>query len=227
MKRFGPLHGFSAFAFEAANHNLLRKSSKGTPTKFLTEVLSKRFLRDFYTRKGKNISVGEFVCGELKLRGLREINGVPVGHPLDDGVNYGLLKCAQSLRFKGKSLYCHASNCNFVASRNCFHFLSYAKDGEERVGRLNGIIFREYSADVVLTVLRYETRNVCLSMKSGDPVLEKALRRIDSLPCIVSEIVRAVNVEYLSVAQIEKPCVAFSNGSRLLCVQIVSFYEHD
>ena len=187
VNSFGSLASFSAFPFEAAHHNLLRKCSRSVSPKQLTEVIGKRFLRDFYRKRVPRMNVNDFTFNGLLLKNCQNIPFVQPNHPFYP-LGDSIVKSCKHFVFDSKNYHCHDENCNYLISGNCCNFVCYLEGENLKYGMLQSILFDMTNQSAVIGVEEFAFNYCDFASGSSDSAFKNCLNSL-GITSFVSKLV--------------------------------------
>ena len=219
---------FSSFPFESAHHNLIRKTSKALSPLQLTEVVAKRFLRDFFRTRVPKIATNDLKFGSLVLISFKTVYYLEPEHPFFDAER-SLIKTTKNFSFNKSNYHCYNESCSFKDTGSCPHFVKYCVEGQEKFGMLTDIHFdiSESSAVVSLQEFAYEHCDFANGVTNED--LRLAINKFNELGPLsyIVRLTEKLNCDYLYLKQLLSPCVTYRQCSETFCFSLCQIMEHN
>ena len=136
----------------------MRQSPKSVPPLQFTEVVAKRFIRDFYSKRVPKISPNDLTMSSLTLKNCKTVSSLPMDHTFAPLTNTMVAKTSKYFVFSKVNYTCHDENwknCELSVSRSCCHFVKFVIGDAIKLSLLEKIHYNVAGSNAALTVLEF------------------------------------------------------------------------
>ena len=203
----------------------MRQSPKSVPPLQFTEVVAKRFLRDFYRKRVPKISPNDLTVSSLTLKNCKTVSSLPLDHPFSPLSNTTIVKTSKHFVFSNVNYSCHDENCELSVSRSCCHFVKFVIGDAIKFGLLEKIHYNVAGSNAALTVLEF-SYGAYEFPKIVNKDIADNLKKFGNQSFIV-QLVDKLERAYVPLSSLVNPCVVYNQSNIAFCMSICQAIELD
>ena len=203
----------------------MRQSTKSVPPLQFTEVVAKRFIRDFYRKRVPKISPNDLTMSSLTLKNCKTVSSLPLDHPFAPLTNTVVVKTSKYFVFSKVNYSCHDENCKLSVSRSCCHFVKFVIGDAIKFGLLEKIHYNVAGSNAALTVLEFSYSAYELPKNVNKDISEN-LKKFGNQSLIV-QLFEKLERAYVPLSSLINPCVVYNQSYIAYCMSNCQAIELD
>ena len=203
----------------------MRQSPKSVPPLQFTEVVVKRFVRDFYRKLVAKISPNDLTVSSLTLKNCKTVSSLPLDHPFAPLTNTMIVKTSKHFVFSNVNYSCHDENCELSVSRSCCHFVKFVIGNAIKFGLLEKNPYNVAGSNEALKVLDFSYGAYGFLTNVNKDIADD-LKKFRNQSFIV-QLVHNLKRAYVPLSSLVKPCVVYNQSNIAYCVIICKAIDLD